>query len=81
MSRLSTKIKLALYIVIAVNVTLQAHRLTPEELAKREVIYIDIANDTIRSADYKVEEDPAKFHSQKTGRGPLAKDWKVGTID
>ena len=60
-----------------VNVTPQAHRLTPEELAKREVIYIDIANDQVKSGDYKVEEDPAKFKSEKTGRGPLAKDWKV----
>lgn len=27
--------------------------------------------------DYKPEEDPALFHSPKTGRGPLGPDWKV----
>ena len=26
--------------------------------------------------DYKPEWDPSKFHSEKTGRGPLSKDWK-----
>jgi len=40
-------------------------------------VHIDIANDPIASADYKVDEDPSKFKSQKTGRGPLVgKDWK-----
>lgn len=28
--------------------------------------------------DYKPEEDPAKFKSVKTGRGPLGPNWKVG---
>ena len=27
--------------------------------------------------DYKAEEDPALFHSAKTGRGPLSPEWKV----
>lgn len=27
--------------------------------------------------DYKPEEDPALFHSVKTGRGPLSPEWKV----
>lgn len=27
--------------------------------------------------DYKPEEDPCKFKSVKTGRGPLGPDWKV----
>ena len=30
--------------------------------------------------DYKEEEDPALFHSAKTGRGPLSPDWKVPDI-
>ena len=60
-----------------VNVTPQVHRLSPEELAIRKVSYIDIVNDRVTSSDYKVDEDPAKFESKKTGRGPLAKDWKV----
>lgn len=40
-------------------------------------MHIDIANDPIASADYKEDEDPTKFKSQKTGRGPLVgKEWK-----
>lgn len=27
--------------------------------------------------DYKPEEDPCRFKSVKTGRGPLGPDWKV----
>lgn len=49
----------------------------PDKLKIREVVHIDIANDPIASADYKEDEDPTKFKSQKTGRGPLVgKDWK-----
>lgn len=29
--------------------------------------------------DYKETEDPSKFKSEKTGRGPLASDWKTTT--
>jgi hypothetical protein len=50
--------------------------LDKKELEKREVVNIDIANDTIPTADYKEEEDPTKFLSKKTGRGQLTKDWK-----
>lgn len=40
-------------------------------------MHIDIANDSIASADYKEDEDPTKFKSIKTGRGPLnTKEWK-----
>lgn len=49
--------------------------LSPEQLAKREIVKIDIANDPIQPNDYILEEDPAKFLSQKTGRGNLGKDW------
>ncbi|KAJ8287128.1 hypothetical protein GJAV_G00047970 [Gymnothorax javanicus] len=38
---------------------------------------IDIADkDQVSSADYKEEEDPALFKSEKTGRGPLGPNWK-----
>lgn len=30
--------------------------------------------------DYKLEEDPALFHSTKTGRGPLSPEWKVPDV-
>lgn len=50
---------------------LQAHRLTGEKLKLREVVTVDIANDSVRSSDYKEDEDPSKFKSEKTGRGPL----------
>ncbi|KAF6024370.1 vib [Bugula neritina] len=55
--------------------TENVHRLTPEELEQRKVIYIDIANDKVVPTDYKANEDPAKFKSEKTGRGPLDKNW------
>ncbi|KAK8405915.1 hypothetical protein O3P69_006968 [Scylla paramamosain] len=48
-----------------------AHRLTGEKLNMREVVTIDIANDPVKPADYKADEDPTKFKSEKTGRGPL----------
>jgi len=52
------------------------HDLPPKELKEREVIYIDIANDKIATADYKEEWDPTKFRSEKTGRGPLIGKWQ-----
>lgn len=50
--------------------TENAHQLTGEELRKRQVVYIYIS-DKISRHDYKPEEDPEKFQSKKTGRGPL----------
>ncbi|PAA48622.1 hypothetical protein BOX15_Mlig021487g2 [Macrostomum lignano] len=48
------------------------HQLPPNLLQKREVVYIDIANDKLYSnSDYKREFDPKLFKSSKTGRGPL----------
>ncbi|RIA90423.1 hypothetical protein C1645_770015 [Glomus cerebriforme] len=44
-------------------------------LEKREVVIIDIANDPIESKDYKKDQDPTLYHSEKTGRGPLKDDW------
>ena len=29
--------------------------------------------------DYKESEDPTKYKSEKTGRGPLGKTWKENT--
>ncbi|KAG8234848.1 hypothetical protein J437_LFUL014697 [Ladona fulva] len=59
------------------------HELPPEKLKIRDVVHIDIANDPVSSADFKPDEDPTKFKSQKTGRGPLVGQWmdkKVGCI-
>lgn len=53
------------------------HELTGDKLKQREVVHIDIANDPVAASDYKEDEDPTKFKSQKTGRGPLVgPDWK-----
>ena len=54
-----------------------ALNLTPELLKKRDVAFIDIANDPVSGRDYKLSEDPTKFVSEKTGRGPLtSKNWR-----
>lgn len=50
---------------------LKVHELPPEKLKNREVVYIDIANDSIPSSDYKPDLDPTTFKSVKTGRGPF----------
>jgi len=52
------------------------HELTPEKLKIREVVMIDIANDSVANSDYKPSEDPSKFHSNKSGRGPLLGKWQ-----
>jgi hypothetical protein len=51
------------------------HELPPEKLKYRDVVHIDIANDPVTTADYKPDEDPTKFKSKKTGRGPLKGQW------
>ncbi|CAO0793936.1 unnamed protein product [Mucor circinelloides] len=48
-----------------------ALNISKEDLKKRNVIIIDIAHDKIDAKDYKADEDPKKYHSEKTGRGPL----------
>jgi hypothetical protein len=53
------------------------HGLSADDLKKREVITIDIANDPFDPRDYKEEWDPRIFKSEKTGRGPLKPDWIV----
>jgi len=52
------------------------HELEGKALKNREVVHIDIANDTVLSGDYKKDEDPSTFKSEKTGRGPLSGEWK-----
>jgi len=48
-----------------------AHMLPEDKLRQRDVVTIDIAHDKIAPKDYKQEEDPKLFCSEKTGRGPL----------
>lgn len=47
------------------------HSLSPAHLKRRVIDTIDIANDKCDPRDYKEDEDPTKFNSKKTGRGPL----------
>ncbi|MGH0184376.1 UNVERIFIED_CONTAM: hypothetical protein FKN15_014855 [Acipenser sinensis] len=55
----------------------QVHGLSQESWEEVEVIPIDIADRTqVNEYDYKADEDPAIFRSEKTGRGPLGPDWK-----
>uniref|UniRef100_A0A8C1I3H6 Phosphatidylinositol transfer protein alpha isoform n=1 Tax=Cyprinus carpio carpio TaxID=630221 RepID=A0A8C1I3H6_CYPCA len=56
---------------------LTVHKLDPEQWKKVEVVHIDIADRSqVDTKDYKPDEDPATFKSQKTNRGPLGPDWK-----
>lgn len=56
--------------------TENAHNLTPEQLAMREVIHVDIGKDPV-NAVMKPNTDPSVFKSEKTGRGPLTDGWKT----
>lgn len=56
-------------------ILLQALDLSGAQLKKRQVEMIDIATDPVEK--YVEEEDPCKFKSQKTGRGPLKAGWHV----
>ena len=53
------------------------HELDNKKLKDRTVVNIDIANDSVDANDYKKDEDPKTFKSEKTGRGPLDGDWKA----
>ncbi|PAV64026.1 hypothetical protein WR25_04937 isoform B [Diploscapter pachys] len=61
--------------------TENAHGLSKEELAKREVVHIDIAKDNeyLNAADITPSTTPSTFVSSKTGRGPLTSNWKQTT--
>ena len=48
--------------------------LTSQELQSRDVIHVDFVNEDVRF--YRALEDPSKFKSVKTGRGPLLPDWQ-----
>ncbi|XP_061574613.1 phosphatidylinositol transfer protein alpha isoform-like [Cololabis saira] len=53
------------------------HGLDKSTWETAEVIDIDIADKSCISAkDYKPDQDPAIFKSEKTGRGPLGPNWK-----
>lgn len=55
----------------------KVHNLDPDALKHCEVVNIDIAGD-VQPHDYKEEQDPTLFVSEKTGRGPLDRDhWMV----
>ncbi|KAL8604632.1 hypothetical protein ACOMHN_013412 [Nucella lapillus] len=50
------------------------HQLSDEELQKREVHHVNIAdNSAVPRSDYKAEWDPTLFQSKKSSRGPLPK--------
>ena len=51
------------------------HKLDEETLKEREIVNIDIADNSLFTGEYNVEEDPSKFKSEKTGRGPLKEGW------
>lgn len=53
--------------------------LSKDQLKKREIVRIDIANDRIHPSDYSETEDPTKFLSKKTGRGLLLPNWQETT--
>uniref|UniRef100_A0A8C8DXI3 Phosphatidylinositol transfer protein beta isoform n=1 Tax=Oryzias sinensis TaxID=183150 RepID=A0A8C8DXI3_9TELE len=61
---------------ITFAVFLNVHNLDASTWKNVTVVPIDIADRSQVSNDYKPDEDPAKFKSAKTGRGPLGPDWK-----
>nr|XP_057936706.1 phosphatidylinositol transfer protein alpha isoform-like [Doryrhamphus excisus] len=49
---------------------------------KTAVVDIDIADRScVNAKDYKEDQDPAIFRSEKTGRGPLGPDWKKELVN
>lgn len=57
--------------------TENVHGLNADQLAKRQVVTIDIAADKCEPKNYKAEHDPLIWHSKKTGRGPLnPQNWR-----
>ncbi|KAL5477139.1 hypothetical protein EMCRGX_G023888 [Ephydatia muelleri] len=51
------------------------------ELNEREIVVMDMVTEQLTGHDYKQEEDPHLFRSQKTGRGPLMDDWRTKPPD
>ncbi|XP_074659707.1 phosphatidylinositol transfer protein beta isoform-like isoform X2 [Tubulanus polymorphus] len=57
--------------------SLSVFEIPDEFIGKREIVDIDIANNSlVQPNDYKKEEDPTFYHSKTTGRGPLATGWQ-----
>jgi len=54
--------------------TENVHKLPEKEWKKIDVQLIDLTS-PVSEKDYKEQEDPTKFHSEKTGRGPLEEGW------
>ncbi|XP_052801776.1 protein retinal degeneration B-like isoform X2 [Mya arenaria] len=50
--------------------------LSKTEQKDRTIDFIDIVKDPISTGDYRKEEDPKLFKSQKTNRGPLFDNWR-----
>lgn len=50
-------------------------QLSSNELKQRIIDIIDIVKDPLVGNDYKSEEDPTLFVSEKTKRGPLSQNW------
>ena len=51
--------------------------MSQEQLLKRKVQYLDIGKDPLREDDSSNKvEDPSKFTSEKSGRGPLHDGWQ-----
>lgn len=48
---------------------------TNDNLVKISPDLIDVVKDQLYGADYVEEEDPRKYKSQKTDRGPLGDNW------
>ncbi|XP_064618758.1 protein retinal degeneration B-like isoform X2 [Lineus longissimus] len=55
--------------------------LSEADLRARTVDYMDIVKDSISSGDYRKEEDPKLFISDKTGRGPLTETWHTDYVE
>ncbi|CAF1325750.1 unnamed protein product, partial [Didymodactylos carnosus] len=51
------------------------HNLSQEEVQNRKLEFLDIAVEHVPEHKYKLSEDPTKFKSKKTGRGPLTPTW------
>uniref|UniRef100_T1JJI2 DDHD domain-containing protein n=1 Tax=Strigamia maritima TaxID=126957 RepID=T1JJI2_STRMM len=49
--------------------------LDDNDLRSRIVDTIDVVRDAVSGTDYRKEEDPRFYVSQKTGRGPLPESW------
>ena len=58
--------------------TENALKLGPEDLAKRQITFLDIGKDQLDPAEaVHVKVDPSLFRSLKAQRGPLTDGWQV----